>query len=94
VGECVRYCISRNKKLEDLTLKEFKKFSDSIGSDVYEILPVKACVERRNSFGGTSSASAGAQIAEAAGAVEGRDERIRRETRLIEGCWDRLLGKV
>ncbi|MDR2698449.1 MAG: argininosuccinate lyase [Candidatus Methanoplasma sp.] len=93
VGECVRYCISRGKKLEDLTLKEFKKFSDSIGSDVYEILPVKACVERRNSYGGTSSASVDTQITEAANAVMERDDRVRRETQLIEGCWDRLLER-
>ena len=94
VGECVRYCIANKKKLEDLTLKELKKFSDSIGDDVYGILPVKACVERRTSYGGTSSASTDTQIAEAISALMERDERIRQETQLIEGCWDALLKGV
>jgi argininosuccinate lyase len=94
VGKCVRYCIKENKKLEELSLEEFKKFTDHAGKDVYDVLSVKACVERRVSYGGTSSASTDVQIAEAMGAIMERDERIRQETQLIEGCWDALLKKV
>ncbi|MDR1405257.1 MAG: argininosuccinate lyase [Candidatus Methanoplasma sp.] len=93
-GESVRYCIGSRKKLEDLTLDEFRKFSDSIDEDVYSILPVKACVERRRSYGGTSSGSVDVQITEAMGAVMERSERVRQETQLIENCWDDLLKEV
>ena len=51
VGEAVRYCIENNKKLEDLSIEEFKKFSTAIDKDVYDILPVRACVEWRISYG-------------------------------------------
>ena len=91
VGKCVRYCIEKKKKLEKLSVEEFKKFSDKIDKDVYEVLSVKACVERRNSYGGTSSGSTDMQVTEAIGAIMERDERIRQETQLIEGCWDELL---
>jgi argininosuccinate lyase len=94
VGKMVRYCIEGNKKLEDLDLKEFKEFSASIDKDVYDILPVKVCVERRVSYGGTSSASTDMQMTEAIGAIMLRDERIRQETQLIEGCWDVLLKEA
>ncbi|MDR3074719.1 MAG: argininosuccinate lyase [Candidatus Methanoplasma sp.] len=94
VGESVRYCIDNKKELEDLTIDEFRGFSPSIEEDVYDILPVKACVERRLSYGGTSSASTDMQITEAIGMIMERDERIRQETQLIEKCWDDLLKDV
>ena len=94
VGECVKHCIKKKKRLEDLSIEEFKKFSDSIGKDVYDVLSLKACVERRLSYGGTSSASTNMQITEAISDIMERDERIRQETQLIEGCWDALLKKV
>ncbi|MDR0509268.1 MAG: argininosuccinate lyase, partial [Candidatus Methanoplasma sp.] len=94
VGECVKHSIKKKKRLEDLSIEEFKKFSDSIGKDVYDVLSLKACVERRLSYGGTSSASTDMQITEAISDIMERDERIRQETQLIEGCWDALLKKV
>jgi len=94
VGKCVKYCISEKKKLEELSLKEFRKFSDFVWKDVYEMLSVKTCVERRTTYGGTSSASTDMQISEAISAIMERDDRIRQETQLIEGCWDALLEKV
>jgi argininosuccinate lyase len=94
VGESVRYCIEHGKKLEDLTLDEFKKFSGSIEKDVYDILPIKACVDRRLSYGGTSSGATDMQITEAVSALMERDEKVRQEVGLIEGCWDDLLKEV
>jgi len=94
VGKCVRKCDKNGKKLEDLSLKEFREFSKLIGEDVYDVLPVKVCVERRLSYGGTSSASTDMQLTEAIGAIMERDEKIRQETQLIEGCWDSLLKKA
>ena len=94
VGKCVKHCVKEKKKLESMSVEEFKKFSDLIGEDVYDVLSIEACVERRKSYGGTSAASTDVQIAEMIEAVMKRDERIRQETQLIEGCWDALLKKV
>lgn len=91
VGEAVRYCIEKKKKLEDLTLDELKKFSSVIDNDVYDILPITSCVERRISYGGTASGSTDMQITEALGSLTEREGRVRQETMLIEGCWNALL---
>ena len=91
VGESVRYCIDNSKKLEELTIDEFKKFSSNIDEDVYKILPVKSCVERRSSYGGTSSSSTDVQITEMIRIIMTRDDGIREESQLIEKCWDALL---
>jgi argininosuccinate lyase len=92
VGESVRYCIENGKGLEDLSQDEFRQFSPKIEDDVYEFLPVKACVERRNSYGGTSSASVDTQLSLAIKQLMARDDSVREETQFIEKCWEELLN--
>jgi len=94
VGEIVRYCIKKEKKLEEVSLEELKNISSHIEKDVYDILPVSSCVERRTSYGGTSSMSTDVQISEAMALVMSREEILRQETQLIESCWDELLKKI
>jgi argininosuccinate lyase len=53
-GELVRYCIDSNKVMGDLSLKEFRRFSDLIGRDIFHYIAVKTSVEEKRSFGGTS----------------------------------------
>ncbi len=91
VGEAVRYCIANGKKLEELDEKEFAGFSKAIGGDVYDILSVESCVERRNSYGGTSASSTDEQLAIAIRQLMSRDETVRQETQFIEKCWEKLL---
>jgi len=91
VGTAVRYCVEHNKKLEDLEIEDFRKFSDLIDEDVYDILPIEKCVERRNSLGGTSSISTDVQIVEAIRELMTREDTIRKESDLIERCWDELI---
>ena len=93
VGEAVRYCIDKGKKLEDLDIEELQKFSSIIGNDVYDILPIRCCVERRTTYGGTSSLSTDAQIVEAMALTMERENILRQETQLIESCWDELLER-
>ena len=90
VGAAVRHSIDSGRNLEDMTLDELREFSDRIEQDVYEILPVVKCVERRNSYGGTSPASTDVQISKAIEQIMLRDEVIRQETQLIENCWKQL----
>lgn len=91
VGAAVRHCIEQGKRLEDMTLEEFRGFSDLIGDDVYDCISIDRCVERRDSLGGTSPASTDAQIMSVIQGYMSREDFVRQETSLIEGAWDALL---
>ena len=91
VGASVRYCIDNGKKLEELSIDEFRKFSNLIDKDVYDAISIEACVERRNSEGGTSSQSTDLQIMQAIQEYMQREEVVRQETDLIERCWSELV---
>lgn len=54
VGKLVKHCIDNHKRLESLSLEEFKAESSLIGEDIYEILKIENVVQVRNSYGGTS----------------------------------------
>lgn len=55
VGRAVRHCLDEGLTLEQLSMDELKKFSPAIGDDVYGVLELEACVERRRAVGGTAS---------------------------------------
>lgn len=90
VGAAVRESIESGINLEDMSLDELRRFSPLIGEDVFDVLPVRRCMERRNSYGGTSPSSTDAQIARAIEQMMARDEVVRQERQLIEGCWKDL----
>ena len=92
VGASVRYCIDNGKKLDDLSVEEFNKFSPLITDDVYQFIDVRNCVERRSSFGGTSSASTDYQPIIAIQEYMARDDILTQESHLIETCWDQILN--
>ena len=73
-----------------MTLDELKVFDSRIEEDVYDILPVRRCMERRSSYGGTSPSSTDIQISKAIEQIMMRDETIRQEKLLIENCWKDL----
>ena len=52
-GEIVLYAEKNNKKLEELTLEEFKKFAEVIEEDVYKWLTIENAIKRREILGGT-----------------------------------------
>ena len=91
VGESVRYCIDNGKKLEELTVEEFRKFSDRIGDDVYDFISIERCVERRNSIGGTSPSSTDEQMLIAISELMARENIVRQENELADRCWNALL---
>ena len=53
-GKLVAYALENKKELQDLSLKEFKKFSDLIEDDLFEYLTLESMIKRRKSYGGTS----------------------------------------
>ncbi len=61
-GTLVAYCIDKNTVLENLTLAEFKEYSDVFEEDIYDAINLENCTFRRNSQGGTAVESVEAQI--------------------------------
>ena len=62
VGEIVAYGIKTDKTLEELSIEEYKKFSDLFDEDLYDAISLASCVRRRTSEGGTGAASVERQI--------------------------------
>ncbi len=62
-GELVAACIAKGCVLEELPLEEYKAHSELIDKDVYEAIDLTACVEKRQSAGGTCRLSVEKQIA-------------------------------
>ncbi|MCK5542938.1 MAG: argininosuccinate lyase [Desulfobacterales bacterium] len=52
-GKLVVYALENKKELQDLSLKEFKKFSYLIEDDLFEYLTIESMIKRRKSYGGT-----------------------------------------
>ncbi len=55
VGVAVVEAIKKGCALEELSIAELKVFSSVIESDVYDILTIESCLEKRSALGGVSS---------------------------------------
>ncbi|MEN6314760.1 MAG: argininosuccinate lyase [Clostridiaceae bacterium] len=62
IGKMVLYCINHNKSIEDLSMEEFKSFSDRIEQDVYSEISLEKCVSGRSLPGGPAMESVKASI--------------------------------
>ncbi|GGA43523.1 argininosuccinate lyase [Paenibacillus physcomitrellae] len=83
IGKTVLYCIQNGKFLLDLTLDEFKQFSDLFDDRIYEVLQPETVVNARDVYGGTATAQVEAAIAraeskltETAGWVRGFEAKV------------------
>jgi argininosuccinate lyase len=54
VGKTVRYCVENNKEIPELTLAEFRAFSELIEADIYDYVTLEASVNARRATGGTA----------------------------------------
>ena len=54
VGEIVSYAAAQEKKLENLSLEEFRRFSEAVGDDVFSNLSQEQMLASKNQIGGTS----------------------------------------
>ena len=63
-GTMVGACIRADKTLEELTLDEFKQYSDLFETDIYDAIDLTHCCEGRTSYGGPTQASVLKQIAD------------------------------
>ncbi|MBQ3033413.1 MAG: argininosuccinate lyase [Deferribacterales bacterium] len=62
VGKTVAYAIEQNKRLDELSIDELRKFSPMIGDDIFKFITLESSVNNRNSYGGTSAESVMTQI--------------------------------
>jgi len=53
-GRIVQFCLTNNKRIDDLSLDEFKRFSAKFDKSIYDYLQVEAVVARRSALGGTA----------------------------------------
>lgn len=63
VGEAVVEAIRQGKALEALSLADLQKFSSTIGEDVYPILSLQSCLDKRAAQGGVSPQQVASAIA-------------------------------
>ncbi|WP_272689577.1 argininosuccinate lyase [Providencia sp. PROV033] len=68
VGEAVVAAIAQGKALEEMALSDLQKFSAAIQLDVYEILSLQSCLDKRLAKGGVSQM----QVAKAIGDAKAR----------------------
>jgi argininosuccinate lyase len=54
VGKTVRYCVEHGKDIPELSLDEFRTFSDLIEADIYDFVTLEASVNARKATGGTA----------------------------------------
>jgi argininosuccinate lyase len=61
-GKIVKYCIDKDRNLDELDIKEMERFSKLICSDIFNYITVRASVDGRKSYGGTSKKTVLARI--------------------------------
>lgn len=62
VGQIVGSCVRQGKVLETMTLAEYQTCSPLFEEDLFEAIDLKACVEKRTSFGGAAPESVLQQV--------------------------------
>ncbi len=68
VGKTVRYCVESGKDIPELSLEEFRQFSDLIDEDIYDYVTLEASVNARKATGGTAREAVERELARLKGA--------------------------
>ncbi len=76
VGKAVGYGLENKKELHELSLDELQSFSDLINEDIFQALTTRQMIERRKSYGGTSTDNVSAAIHRAEKQVVGEIKSI------------------
>ncbi len=61
-GTIIKYSIKKNKKLNELSIDELKKFSNLIDNEIYEYISLESAIIKRQIRGGTSQKEIKKQI--------------------------------
>ncbi len=57
VGQLVFKCIRENRVLEDLTLEEFQRYAHVFDKDIYTVIDIYECVDKRDIPGGPAASA-------------------------------------
>jgi len=69
VGRAVLFAAESGRELNDLSLDEFRKFSEEIGADVLEALSLDRTLDSKSRIGGTSRARVAEALEKARGSL-------------------------
>tara|TARA_Y100001956_G_scaffold81093_1_gene97768 strand:- start:11593 stop:13467 length:1875 start_codon:yes stop_codon:yes gene_type:complete len=73
VGVAVVGAIAKGCALEELSIAELKEFSEVIEEDVYDILTIESCLEKRSALGGVSPKQVAHAVEQAESRLTQRD---------------------
>jgi argininosuccinate lyase len=90
VGAAVQYCVKKGKKLESLTVKELKTFSELLDKGSLGYISLDACLRRRTSSGGTAPERVNEQIISAQTIMEAHRAECDGEIARLDGVWKKL----
>ncbi|MDO5702938.1 MAG: argininosuccinate lyase [Lachnospiraceae bacterium] len=62
IGNMVLYAINKGVALDELTMEEFKSFSDAFDEDIYDAISIVNCIKAKQSEGSTSFESVEQQL--------------------------------
>ena len=77
VGQCVAYAIKSNKYLLDMTLDEYKQFSELFEPDLMQALDPEHCVNARLSYGGPSYVENDKQMEQGERILQEQEEKLK-----------------
>lgn len=64
IGRIVLYCIGKGIAIDEMSIEEFKGFSDKFEEDIYEKIAIRSCIKAKKSKGSTSFESVKQQLAD------------------------------
>ena len=62
IGKLVAYTLEQQRTLRELTIDEFRKFSDRFGPDTFEVLDLDRAISRRTTIGAPSLENVAAEL--------------------------------
>ncbi|HBX75980.1 MAG TPA: argininosuccinate lyase, partial [Acidaminococcaceae bacterium] len=77
VGQCVAYAIKENKFLLDMTLDEYKTFSELFEPDLMQALDPEHCVNARVSYGGPSYVENDKQLEKGEAILKAQEDKLK-----------------
>ena len=83
VGKCVAYAIEQGKFLPDISLVEYKEYSNLFEQDLLEVLKPENCVAARTSYGGPAFSENAKQI------IKGKELLLEQQKKL-----ENLISKI
>lgn len=77
VGQCVAYAIKKDKFLLDMTLEEYRQFSELFGPGLMQALDPEHCVNARVSYGGPSYVENDKQLEKGGLILQEQEEKLK-----------------